>query len=447
MDIFIGQLIGFAVVAWLIWKFVVPVLKKAVATRQETVGQQIVDSEAAAASAKDAEIAHEKAVDKAEAEGAELRSNAYADAENIKADLRVQADREARRIVENGDNQGELVRSTLVRKHRTALGLSAVDQAGELVRGHLADPAAKEKSVDRVITELEAMTAGTSGPHTRAELIGLHSLRATSRDAAQAVAQVFEADAAGQDAASLVAASEDLTEVIALLDKNPVLRKKLTEDDEFPQGKTALVQSIFGGKVSQVAVDIIATASRQRWSSTPDFGTALRRQNSLVVLAAAERDGSIESVEDELFRVSRLLDANPQLASLLSDHTHDAGKRIALLDRLIGGKVGAHTRTLVAHSVRLLHGQPAELAVANLAELAAARRGESVAHVVSAAPLTDSQIQRLRGVLGNIYGRTISVQTEVNPEILGGLRIAVGDEVIEADIATRLATAAQTLPR
>ena len=41
---------------------------------------------------------------------------------------------------------------------------------------------------------------------------------------------------------------------------------------------------------------------------------------------------------------------------------------------------------------------PAELAVANLAELAAARRGESVAHVVSAAPLTDSQIQRLRGV-------------------------------------------------
>ena len=144
MDIFIGQLIGFAVVAWLIWKFVVPVLKKAVATRQETVGQQIIDSEAAAASAKDAEIAHEKAVDKAEAEGAELRSNAYADAENIKADLRVQADREARRIVENGDNQGELVRSTLVRKHRTALGLSAVDQAGELVRGHLADPAAKE---------------------------------------------------------------------------------------------------------------------------------------------------------------------------------------------------------------------------------------------------------------------------------------------------------------
>lgn len=447
MDIFIGQLVGFAVVAFLIWKFVVPVLKKAVKNQQDTIGQQLVDSEAAEAKAKDAALAHDKAVENAKAEGEQLRQNAVADADNIVADLRVQADREVRRISEGSANQGELVRSTMVRKLRIDLGLSAVDQAGELVRGHLADPAAKEQSVDRVISELEAMSAATPAAHSRAELIGLHSLRATSRDGAQAVAEAFEADAAGKDTAALVAASDDLTQIIALLDKNPVLRKKLTEDDEFPQGKTALVNSLFAGKASPVAVDVVAAAARQRWSTTADFGTALRRQNSLIMLAAAERDGSIETVEDELFRVSRLLDANPQLASLLSDHTHDADSRIGLLGKLIGGKVGAHTQTLLSHTVRLLHGQPVELAVGHLAELAAARRGESVAHVVSASPLTDAQIQRLAGVLGNIYGRSISVQTEVDPEILGGLRIAVGDEVIEADIATRLAKAAQTLPR
>jgi len=447
VGIFIGQLVGFAVVAFLIWKFVVPLLGKMVKNTQDTIGQQIVDSEAAEAKAKEAAIAHDKAVENAKVEGEKLRKNAVSDAEDIVTDLRGHADREVRRISEGSANQGELVRSTMVRKLRTDLGLSAVGQAGELVRGHLADPAAKEQSVDRVISELEAMSAATPASHTRAELIGLHSLRATSRDGAQAVAETFEADAAGKDSADLIAASEDLTQIIALLDKNPVLRKKLTEDDEFPQGKTALVNSLFAGKASPVAVDIVAAAARQRWSTTADFGTALRRQNSLVVLAAAERDGSIESVEDELFRVSRLLDGNPQLASLLSDHTHGADNRIGLLDKLIGGKVGAHTQTLLSHTVRLLHGQPVELAVGHLAELAAARRGESVAHVVSAAPLTDAQIQRLAGVLGNIYGRSISVQTEVDPEILGGLRIAVGDEVIEADIATRLAKAAQTLPR
>jgi ATP synthase F1 delta subunit len=447
VEIFIGQLVGFAVVAFLIWKFVVPLLKKAVKNTQDTIGQQIADSESAEAKAKDAAVAHERAVENAKVEGEKLRENAVVDAENIVADLRVQADREVRRISEGSSNQGDLVRSTLVRKLRTDLGLSAVDQAGDLVRGHLADPAAKEQSVDRVISELEAMSAATPATHSRAELIGIHSLRATSRDAAQAVAEAFEADAAGKDAASLVTASDDLTQIIGLLDKNPVLRKKLTEDDEFPQGKTALVNSLFAGKASPVAVDIVAAAARQRWSTTADFGTALRRQNSLVVLAAAERDGTIESVEDELFRVSRLLDANPQLASLLSDYNHDADNRIGLLGTLIGGKVGAHTQTLLAHTVRLLHGQPMELAVGHLAELAAARRGESVAHVISASQLTDAQIQRLGGVLANIYGRPVSVQTEVDEAILGGLRIAVGDEVIEADIATRLATAAQTLPR
>ena len=85
--------------------------------------------------------------------------------------------------------------------------------------------------------------------------------------------------------------------------------------------------------------------------------------------------------------------------------------------------------------------------MAHLAELAAARRGEIVAHVVSAVELTDEQRTRLAQVLGNIYHRTISVQTEVDESIIGGLRIGVGDEVIEADIATRLAKATETLPR
>ena len=447
MEIFIGQLVGFAVVAFLIWKFVVPLLKKAVKNTQDTIGQQIADSESAEAKAKDAAVAHERAVENAKVEGEKLRENAVVDAENIVADLRVQADREVRRISEGSSNQGDLVRSTLVRKLRTDLGLSAVDQAGDLVRGHLADPAAKEQSVDRVISELEAMSAATPATHSRAELIGIHSLRATSRDAAQAVAEAFEADAAGKDAASLVTASDDLTQIIGLLDKNPVLRKKLTEDDEFPRAKTARVTALFAGRPSPVAGDRVPPAARPAGPATADFGTALRRQNSLVVLAAAERDGTIESVEDELFRVSRLLDANPQLASLLSDYNHDADNRIGLLGTLIGGKVGAHTQTLLAHTVRLLHGQPMELAVGHLAELAAARRGESVAHVISASQLTEAQIQRLGGVLANIYGRPVSVQTEVDEAILGGLRIAVGDEVIEADIATRLATAAQTLPR
>ena len=67
--------------------------------------------------------------------------------------------------------------------------------------------------------------------------------------------------------------------------------------------------------------------------------------------------------------------------------------------------------------------------------------------MVSAAELSDAQKERLGGVLAEIYHRSISVQTEVDPSIIGGLRIGVGDEVIEADIASRLDKAAEQLPR
>ncbi|ATD70434.1 MULTISPECIES: F0F1 ATP synthase subunit B/delta [Gordonia] len=448
MDIVIGNLIGLAIIVFLFWKFVRPVLSKAVTAQKEAIAEQVTESEAAKARVADAQAAHERALAEAKAEAEELHKGAVRDAENIKQDLVAQIDSEVKRITEHGRSQTELNRASLVRSLRNDLGLTAIDGASKLVRSHLADSKAQSESIDRVIEELESMSAG--GPSDlvtrRVDLIGLHSMRATSREAALAVSSAFDSSASSLDSDALVKASDELTEVIRLLDTNPVLRKRLTEDEDNTTGQVKLVENLFGGKVSPIVVEVLSAAVKQRWSSSADFSAALRRQNALIVLAAAERDGVIEQTENELFSVARLIDQNPQLASLLSDHSHDGGKRAELLRSLVGEKVGKLSWILLAHSVELLQGQPADVAFDQLAELAAARRGESVAHVVSAAPVSESQTTRLASVLGTIYGRTISVQTEIDPDILGGLRIAVGDEVIEADVATRLAKAAESLP-
>ncbi|MDL9946055.1 F0F1 ATP synthase subunit B/delta [Gordonia sp. ABSL11-1] len=450
MDIVIGNLIGFALIIFLFWKYVRPVLSKATTAQKETIAQHVAESEAAKARVSDAQAAHERALAEAKAEAEELHKGALKDAEGIASDLKAQADSEVKRISEHGKSQAELNRATLVRSLRNDLGLTAVDGAGKIVRQHLEDPKAQSDSVDRVIDELESMAAG--GPSAdrvahSADLIGLHSMRATSRDAARSVAAEFDSAAKDLDGESLTNASVELTEVISLIDGNPVLRKRLTEDEDNTDGQVQLVTNLFGGKVSQIVVDTLVAAVKQRWSATADFTAALRRQNALVVLTAAERDGTIEQVENELFGVARLLEQNPQLSSLLSDYSHDSGKRVELLKSLVGDKVGEHAWYLLSHTLVLLQGQPADVAFDHLAELAAARRGESVAHVISAAPISDAQSARLSSVLGNIYGRTISVQTEIDTELLGGLRISVGDEVIEADVATRLAKAAESLPR
>ncbi|MGV9713427.1 F0F1 ATP synthase subunit B/delta [Gordonia sp. NPDC003424] len=450
MEVFIAQLVGFAVIVLGFWKWVLPPLKRAVAKQQDTINQQVVDSEDAAAKVIDAQAAHERALSEAKDESARLHASALEDAQAIADDIDAQRQAELKRISEHGKAQSELVRANLVRQLRADLGVAAVDEADALVRSRLADPAAQSASIDKAIDELESMAAG--GPAAdlvahRADLIGLHSMRATSRDSARAVAKDFDAKGADLDSAALTTASEEMTAVIGVLHANPVLRKKLTDDDDNPGGKEQVIRNLFGGKVSPIVVEVLVSAVRRRWSATADFVTALRRQNALIVLTAAERDGTIEQTEDELFAVARLLEQNPRLASVLADHTHPADKRVDLLRTVLRGNIGPHAWYLLSHGVALLHGQPADVAVDQLAELAAARRGESVAHVISASAMSDAQQARLASVLGTIYARTISVQTEIDPALVGGLRVAVGDEIIEADVATRLAKASASLPR
>jgi F-type H+-transporting ATPase subunit delta len=101
---------------------------------------------------------------------------------------------------------------------------------------------------------------------------------------------------------------------------------------------------------------------------------------------------------------------------------------------------------LLRQTIAALRGERADEAVVDLAELAVARRGEVVAHVTAAADLSDAQRRRLVEVLSRIYGHPVSVQLHVDPELLGGLSITVGDEVIDGSIASRLAAAQTQLP-
>jgi F-type H+-transporting ATPase subunit delta len=119
-----------------------------------------------------------------------------------------------------------------------------------------------------------------------------------------------------------------------------------------------------------------------------------------------------------------------------------------LLDKVLtgGSDVNATAAALLKQTVGLLRGERADEAVTDLAELAVARRGEVVAQVVAAAELSDAQRTRLTEVLSRIYGHPVAIQLTVDPDVLGGLSIAVGDEVIDGSIASRLAAAQTQLP-
>ncbi|MDF0530296.1 F0F1 ATP synthase subunit B/delta [Tsukamurella sp. 8F] len=448
MSIFIGQLIGFAVILFCLWKWLLPPLKKMMRERQEAVRAQLEESRAAQDKLAEAGAAGERARADAAREGSQIRDEARGDADSIRDELREQSDREVARIAEHGRGQVELNRSNLIRGLRGALGAESVDVAGRLVRGHLEDPAARSASIDRTLDELEQMASSVTGPQTEAsDRIGTFSLRAASREAVRKLSTGFDARVAELDDAATAEVAADLANVVHVLNENPVLRKHLAEPSGNAEAKRALVSRLFGGKISDTAVVFVQDAAASKWSAPADFSTAIERQARVAVLLRAERAGRIDDTEDELFRAGRLLESEPKLNSLLSDTRVPVEDRVGLMERVFGGKVNEYTAALLRQTVRLLRSRGADSAVASIADLAAARRGESVAHVRSATELTQAQTERATGLLGRIYQRSISIQTEVDPELLGGLRITVGDEVIDGDVASRLAKAAGQLPR
>lgn len=448
--IFLSNLVGLALILFVLGKFALPPVKKLMRDRQETIRQQLVEADEAAAKAKEAETAHEQAVARGKSEAQEIRAGAKEDAKAITANIEADADREVARVEEGGRNRIDSHRSGLIRKIRGDVSLSALTGAGELVRSHLRDPKAQSDSIDQAIGELEAMADGSAAssevPST-ADLVGLHSMRAGSRDAALEVSRELDSVAGDKSADELIALADEIASLVAFLNANPVLRKKISDPADNGAGKDALLGKLFEGKVSATALQLLRTAGRGNWTSSADFITGVSRLSSVAVLTAAEKDGAGEQVEDELFRAERILAGQPELGSLLGDTSRPAAQRAELVDSIFGSKASRYTTALLRNTALTIAGQAYDLAVDQLVELSAARRDEAVARVIAASSVSAEQEQRLKAVLARVYGRPISVQVEIRPEVLGGLQVIVGDEVIRGDVASRLDKAREALPK
>ncbi|WP_445166371.1 F0F1 ATP synthase subunit B/delta [Mycolicibacterium sp. Dal123E01] len=442
MSTFIGQLIGFLVIIAIIWRYVVPLVKRMMANQQETVRTQLDDSAKATTRLADADKHHAARVEEAKAEAKHIVEDARVDAERIVEQLRAQADVEVERIKIQGGQQVQLLRSQLIRQLRQDLGSESVQRAGELVRAHVADAQAQSATVDRFLDELDSMAPAASAPETGSDL------RSASREAQAAVVGKFDAVSSGLSADDLSALSGDLASVAGLLIGEPILARHLAESSGETDAKKQLVHRLLDGKVGANTLGLLETAVSVRWSHTEDLVDVIEHTARLALLGRAERDDQADEVEEQLFRFTRILDQQPRLSTLLGDYTTPADGRVALLRKLLGDGSGANATAtaLLVQTIKLVRGERADVAVLALAQLAVARRGEVVAHVSAAADLSAAQRTRLTEVLTRIYNHPVSVQLNIDPSLLGGLSVAVGDEVIDGTLSSRLAAAVTKLP-
>ena len=243
----------------------------------------------------------------------------------------------------------------------------------------------------------------------------------------------------------LVALADELFAVARLLNGQLALRRALSDPAGKPEERAGLARRLFASKISPTALDLVETVARQRWSRPIDLVDAFTALGTEAALDAADARGELDSVEDDLFRFGRIVGGDRELARILSDRKASTEGTSALLDRLLSGRVSPVTGQLLRNVLTGPHAGTAAVAIERLSDVASRRRGQSVARVTSAVALTPEQEQRLIRSLSRLYGRTVGLQVTVDPSVLGGLIVQVGDEVIDGSIAHRLEAAQRRL--
>ena len=172
---------------------------------------------------------------------------------------------------------------------------------------------------------------------------------------------------------------------------------------------------------------------------------AVEQLGAQAAFTVAETDGTLDRVEDELFTFSRAVDESPELQLALTDPSVGAASKGDLVRDLVGGSAAPTTTALLAHAAGHLRGRRPAGAVEELARLASEQRRQVLAEVRSAIALDAEQSTRLAAALTRLQGRQVRVNVIVDPAVVGGIVVRVGDDVIDGSVSARLEQARRAL--
>jgi F-type H+-transporting ATPase subunit delta len=226
----------------------------------------------------------------------------------------------------------------------------------------------------------------------------------------------------------------DLLAATRVIAATPQLRTALTDNEADRAVKRSLIERVFGGRVAPAAVTLLESAASQRWSSASDFLDGLEE---LGLRVAAESAGDVE-VDAELYAFQRTIASDAELELALGSKLGSAEAKAKLVDRLLGPAASPATTLVVRHLVQSPRGRRIGEMLRNAASVVADQRGFDVATVTTAVPLSGDQLARLEQTLGARAGRRIRFDAIVDPEVLGGVRVQIGDDVIDGSVASRL---------
>lgn len=245
-------------------------------------------------------------------------------------------------------------------------------------------------------------------------------------------------DAAGNGSSAL---GEQLFTVLDALDSSSALKRGLADPARPGADKVALVRSLLAEGFDARVVDVVTWLVEERWTADADLAEAVEHLAVASVLVEARSRDALVTVEEELFTIMRGLVGSREARSALTAHGVTPADRGRLLDQVLAGRGDAATQTLARRAATHPRGRRFVATLTWYSEIGADLRGELVGLVTTSVPFTETQADRLGRLLADTYGKKVRLNFVVDPTVLGGLRVQVGADVIDATVLSRMTDA------
>lgn len=232
----------------------------------------------------------------------------------------------------------------------------------------------------------------------------------------------------------------ELFAALTVIDDNGALRRAITDPTVEANRRQELIGKVFAKQVSAGADIVLRNLAGARWSAEREFGDAVEQMAATAAIHSAEQDGlaGLEALTQQLLEFNHSVESNHELQRALTDQQAPVSLRGNLADKLMSATAMQSAKLLVRQAVEHPRGyKPVDL-VRRFADLSAQQQRQWIADVTVARPLQQAQQDRLAKSLSAAFGRELTLNVETDSQLVGGIRIQVGDEVIDSSVATRL---------
>ncbi len=233
----------------------------------------------------------------------------------------------------------------------------------------------------------------------------------------------------------LARVGRELFAALTTLVGNPSLRHAVGDSSATAEAKQALVTAVFGAQVSADTLGVLNGVAAARWSDPSDVVDGVEE---LGIRALARSAGAAASVDEELLSFGQIVGSDAELELVLSSKLGSAEGRVSIVQALVTGKASEATVEILSQLVRHPRGRRINALLTRAALAVADAAGFALARVTVAGPLSAEQSARLEKSLTERYGKPVRVNVAVDPELIGGVRVEVGDDVIDGSVSGRI---------